>query len=293
MKSGKTSFGIQRFEFLERQLAYLSIEYGYQIFFAINSFIFVVFSYLGIRKYSTNIGLSLLTFISIPTLYFLSMSTVRFHSALAIMFFAYQYAEKRKYGIFLFWLAIAFLMHKSSILTILLIPLTRINLKRKSLIVIYVASFTGSLIIQSILSFLSQGENSLVVTFIEYSKREGGNSFSKLPYLYHIVNILLLLFYNKIVEKDKIVSGYMVTTYSIGCSIMQFLIFQNIISYRLSSYFVIFIIVLLPVLILNNRWKKINSILIYSILLVLFFYSFYLTTLINDISPYLPYQTIF
>lgn len=91
--------------------------------FIITSAAFVILSLEGYRKESKNLAISLLAFILIVRLYFESFNSVRQSIAQAIILFSFPAFRDKQYIKVLLIIAIAFCMHSSAAVMLILLPL--------------------------------------------------------------------------------------------------------------------------------------------------------------------------
>lgn len=291
---------IEGFELIERYIIYfcqwLNVP---DLFFVINSFFTFLFLYLGIRKLSINPRVSFLIYLCIPVLYLHGLSTVRFHLALSVIFWAFSFLQNRKLILFLLIVIIAYFIHASSLVALLFIPLYYINVDRKFNIIILVSSF---LISTSLFALIQSIDSNIFILakLLSYSNVNDGGpspSFTVFPILFHAINILNLIFYKKIVSYDGRLSIY-ATIFNISCCIMQIFSFDETLSARLSRYFFIFIILIFPYYLLPSKYRQINHFIIYSFLIGVFFMQFVISAsafkrkvALKD--QFLPYKTFF
>lgn len=121
-------------------LSYFLSYYGFSYFqFQIVVAFFIFYSFWRfIVKYSPNISASCFI-ISIGTLY-ASMNVMRMELAVAILLFAIPYIQKRQWIRFLIVVFIAFLFHKSSMVFLIMYPLCVLKYNRKITTLIILSS---------------------------------------------------------------------------------------------------------------------------------------------------------
>ena len=144
-------------------LSYFLSHHGFSYFhFQIVISIFIFYSFWKfIVKYSPNISVSCFI-ISIGALY-ASMNVIRMELAVAILLFAIPYIQKRQWIRFLIVVFLAFLFHKSSIVFLIMYPLGVLKYNRKVTTLIILSSvaiaFMGMTFFQFLTSELEMYES--------------------------------------------------------------------------------------------------------------------------------------
>lgn len=294
--SNNFSWHIERTEFLERQLIYLSQWLGIpQFFFIVNSFFTIFFVSLGVNKLSCDKRFSWLVFLCLNVLFMQSMSTVRFHLALALMFWGSTFLWGRRLWIFLIVLCVAINIHSSAIITLLFIPLVYMDLNKKMNIILFVVSFFISAIVYHLVETVSI--NNLFFEMLQaYTLREHKvDAFGILPYVFNVLNVFFLIFYERLTNIYK-QAGLFITIFNFSCCLMQMFAFNPTLSTRLSRYFFIYIILIIPLMIYMPKYGKILKQIFLSFLIVMYIASFAVNYRAfvrgNTKSEFLPYKTV-
>lgn len=288
-------FELLRWEFIERMLAYFSQYIGFiYLFFIVNSFFTLYFLFLALKKYTpNNIYLGFVCYFCLPVFYLTSLSTIRFHLALSIVFWATTFLKDEKWIRFLLIVLCAFLIHSSALVAILFIPLFKWQISRTINAIILISSFFASSIILNIVNTFIF-DNYLLRSFQSYALFEGQDVFNKLPLLFHAINIFNLLFYRKIIKSDSRVKRY-ITIFNISCCLMQMFSINPTLSTRLSRYFFIFILLIIPQYITIGINRKLVKFGLFSIMILLYISQFIITTigLLHgaDKHAFFPYKT--
>jgi hypothetical protein len=287
---------IERTEFLEQQLLYLSQWINLpQLFFIVNSFFTILFVYLGINKMSCDKRLSWFVFLCLNVLFLQSMSTVRFHLALALMFWGSTFLWERRLWIFLIVVCVAINIHSSAIITLLFIPLVYIKLNRKINVILFVASFFISAIVYHLVESVAINNLFFKMLHAYTVKEHKVDAFGILPYVFNILNVFLLIFYKRLTNIYN-QAGLFITIFNLSCCLMQMFAFNPTLSTRLSRYFFIYIILIIPLMIYIPKYGKILKQIFLSFLIVMYIASFAVNYRAfvrgNTKSEFLPYKTV-
>ncbi len=286
------------FEPLSEVIASLARTFDcYQIFFIINSFITIFCIYLVARRESFNSCLVLLIYYLYPIFFLESLSIVRNASALSLVFLSYHYLSNKKYCKYLICIFLAGMMHYSGFIGLLLLVVKFLPLGRKKSILLFCLCF---LISDSLLLLLQQleygGDSVFLLKLLKYADRmqEQGKL---MKYIILLFNVFNLLYWNKLVSYN-LNNKVLLNLVNIGTCLWVVLSFDHTLSLRLSSYYLIFQLLLIPSYfeIANYKYRKIVRFGIISFF-VIFFLSGFVINIINyeptSKMSYIPYQTIF
>jgi len=279
------------------------ITSAYVGFYPLNFFLFGWLTLLLVFKsiiYSSNQPvLSWLVYYSLPLFFFASLSTLRQSLATAIILYSYRYILENKKGKFILSILIASLFHVSGILGVLLLFIKKINFNRSINIVLFVSSFIFSFfakdIIISILTNFLQG-SVFLLRFQNYINSETDGT-SILQYLYYFFIVFNLVFYKvliKINPRNKLLISYV----TFGVTLFNILSFEPISATRLSAFFLIFLIFIIPdyhKVTIKKHSRIINSIIFILLIVISFFYlNIYIKNYENAVLEkvsFLPYKT--
>lgn len=298
-----------RFELLEKSLVLLCQKLNFpQLFFIVNSFLTYIFLYLGIKKLSKCYFYSFLTFLALPIFFFSSLSVVRFALAATIIFWGYSFLSERKFIRYVLIVLFAFLIHKSSLIAIILIPMYLFPLNRNVNIIIFIISlFISSTQILPIIKNSTLFYKTLILIdefeyvnyYLEGTGKIGG--FNKIPLLFIAINAINLIYYNNLLKSQNNIKGndtkIYITFFNIGCCFM--LIFKDItvLSSRISVYFLYAIILIIPLYfnIKEYRFNMLTKQAIFLIYIILFSIQLYIPNYNGHdsqrYSTYYPYKT--
>lgn len=294
MADGYRASKVEGYEFIPKMFLLLSssIEWPY-LFFILSSFV-TIFALHQALKESDNPSLSLFAYFSIPIFFMESLSTVRFHMALSLVLLAEYYAIKKRYVLFVLFLIIAVNCHISALI-VLLFPLLQIwKPNRIGNLFILMFSFFVS---KYMMTFLEKVPfiPSEVTAYIALAGEITG--FSLLPILFLLLNIFHILYYDRFVAFNPSLKLY-IYAYNIGCCIMLLFSFEVTLSSRLSKYFMILILFIIPYYSQIFRYKKLTSQLLYISFFILFAFNLFVSAQAFysgavEKNQYIPYQTIF
>lgn len=242
IESGFNNIINLRFEPLSKSLfligSYLNF---YPVVFAIFSFLTLKIVYNSINKYSINTVLSWLVFYSFPLFFFASLSTLRQSLATVLIFYSYRFVVEKKYIKFFIILVIAMSFHISAIVGILLLPIIIFPISRLINIILLIASFYVS---QIILFYINNFDFAFLTVLKNYIGYEEAKP-QLINYLYYAFGIFNLLFYNKL-SKFNPQNKVIISLINIGLVLFNILSFEPITSLRVSAFFLIFLIYLVP-----------------------------------------------
>lgn len=242
---------------------------GPQLYIAILSGIFIYPVSRLIYKYSNNPYISYMTLIALGYLYF-SFSGLRQALALSILICSYKYLRNRKPILFALLVMVASLFHSSALLFFIAYPLAYIKVGINHIIAIFaalIATFFFSAQIKYLIGIFAWNEN-----LSGYAEAQTTLSFSGF-----IIQLLVYLFcltsYRKIIDRNfKDTSLYNL--------LLLGLVFQAMATnvaefFRISMYFSIFNVLLIPKAISSIKDKNLRVIVYLSIFLALLAYIFW------------------
>lgn len=291
----KTGF---TFEPLSEAIAAIARKLNcYQIFFIVNSLITIYCVYLVARRESSNSCLVLLIYYLYPIFFLESLSIVRNASAFSLVFLSYHYLLNKKYCKYFVCILLAGMLHYSGFIGLVLLVVRFLPLSRKySVILFCLCFFVSDSLLLLLQKFEYAGDSIVLLKLLNYADRmQEQGRFMK--YVIILFNVLNLLYWQKMVFlnlKNKILLNLV----NIGTCLWVVLSFDHTLSLRLSSFFLIFQLLLVPSYfeIVNCKYKNIIRLGIISFF-VIFFLSGFVINVINyeptGKMSYIPYQTIF
>ena len=245
-------------------------SFNERIFLGITSLLSLIGPYLFIKRNSKNYLMSVIMYIGFG-FYILTFYAIRQAIALSLLLYITKFLTNKNYIKFTVGVIIATLIHNSSIIFIFNIFLTKIKMSN---IINYFY-----IVIAFIVLFMSENINNFIITFFysEYinyeSKSSGINLFilisSLLIFCIFLKNVNKYDFKNNSIENISINNIYF-------SGILQILAINNGIIARLINNSYIFIILIFPYVITNNKKNKnIVNILATTIILVVTIYLLY------------------
>ena len=268
-----------RYALLSNMFFYLGYRLQfYPIVFALFGFIQLYLLKLVIDDFSINRVFSWLFFLLIPVFFLQGLSTIRQAVANGFVFVSlYQLCQKdykKALGMFIF----AIMFHASAILSILMLPITLIKITNKLNWFLFISSFfIGNLLFPYIANLMIDIQE--YNRFIYYTEYESHKT-SLLNYYYYLINIVLLLLYNRLSIINPLL-GKFVAIGNMGIVLFNIFSFEPITATRIASMYTLVWIIILPYLPLAFSSSKelsikkrqlINSITILLPMSFVFFY---------------------
>ena len=214
----------------------------------------------------------------------ISFTGLRHCVALSILLIAYEFIEKKNVKVFVLMVLFASLFHKTALIFLIAYPLANLKINHKNFLIIF-SSLGFSIIFGK--KFLDSIINLLGITRYQMYLDASGDTLT-----FFFINLLLIIFVIYIlpkVEKDNM--KQMINMYTIGISIASATVFIAE-AFRMSTYYTIYSMILIPNAIASIKNKKIIPVLLYifSVLLIIYFFLFSMKN--NNIYPYTMQFTI-
>jgi len=301
MKEG--GWRISRIEFLIRQLELFCYrQKAPQLFFFVTSLATLSCYFFVFSKVSFKPSASIFAFLCLPIFFLSSLSIIRFALAVAITFWAYYFLERGKKSLYIALLVASFFVHKAAAFSLLTMPfvLWKVSFNQRLNVIIFIACIVigkviGSFSLVSAIfdSFFNmvQAEDLIYTGYLVDSK---GAGFSRTPYLYAAINVIVLYSFKQLVQisnNERMASW--ITLFSMGCSFMFLFSFNQTFASRLAQFFMVYFLLIFPYF----KKKSIQYYMLFFIFLFVFF--FQLTTagrhpdFIGRINCFLPYRMFF
>jgi hypothetical protein len=251
-----------------------------QLYFIFNSAVTILLVSVTIKKNSLHFGLSLILFIFFPFFYLNSFSVVRNFTAIAIVFYASKYIFNRNFILYLLFIFIAASIHESSWIALILYFLYNTKIKTNYFLfmipILYFVRFFGVWII---INYLPQ------YAFYVFNDQVIQGRFALMFYLFIAI---ITIFMSKKLKNLDIQSIFYINSFILGVIIFITFIGFGAISTRLSIFFTINIVFLIPIFYksLIDFRNRILFKSLYIVILMLFFYY----TLVIGSETYLPYE---
>ncbi len=275
-----------RLEPLNRTLIEISQFFDFtQFYFIVTSFIICFSFYYIFKRFSTDVIVSTLLFLSLPIFFFNSLSIVRQFTAVAIVFYGFQYVRSRMLFRFLVVLVIATLFHKSALVAAPLYFLYGRKPHFYFFPMIYLVGFLSS----DMLYWLVEHLLPQYLKFLDRSIGEGGN---KVLLLFQSLGFILLFFINKLQFNKKENDFYFLTFY-IGLFVWSGLAQYGHAGFRGSLYYTVFMLLLVPNILIEIKQKRLLRELVYISCLFFFVFTLYLGKINPKKDANLPYRVFF
>lgn len=273
---------------------YMNIEIGYkavnylvatfcnfeQSIFLVTSFFIVLLFFINIRNYSDLPLYSIFCFVSLY-FYFHSLNITRQYIAIAITFYSLKYLLNRNFIKYMLIILLASTFHRIAIVMIpfYFIADFKYNLK------VYIIGVCLTLIAMISLPFIIRLVAIIIPKYGYYIDFNSSGSSAYFSLIISGVGFLSALFVReKFGLDDKI---YIVLMNALYISVLfNILAFSNILMYRIGTFYMIYIILLIPrvIVILEKKWFHFTTI-ISSILVITALYQ-----LVNNNSGVVPYN---
>lgn len=279
----------QRIEFFFRTIIKALNDYNFDVtyFFMICSILTILPAYIIIKKRAKYPVESLFLYISLG-FYALQFNMIRQMIAIIVTFYSFKFIEKKQFLRFLICILISTLFHNTSIIFIPFYFLSYLHFNKKQMILILIFEFLLVFIYQPFMLFITSN-------FEAYQVYSQVNSYTLVAAgvgTYVILIFNLILMFLLILNKDKLIQNNMFNNNYINMILYSFAFYflglNNTVLIRLSYYFFIYIIFLLPELfdVINFDKNSKNVIALY-----LFFLIYYILHLVS-FNSMIPYNSI-
>ena len=290
-------YSIEKVEFFAKLLMEFSYWTHYQLFFVITSFLTLYPLYLVSKKYSENVNLSLIIYLLFPIFFLESLSIIRNAVAYTFIFWAFYYFLQHKYLLYTIISVIAIGFHISACIGLLLPLVYLFQCQKKWNILFYIFSLFSSSILMALLSNISSTFPFL--ESVEYYVNNGYiGSGNTMKIVINMIAIFNLFFWRELESRSEKSKLWLNIT-NFGAIIWNLFSFEGTLCLRLSSFFLLFLILLLPsyLYIFKRKYRQVISFLFCTFFILLFSSSFYINIFAHMKTgckmSALPYQTIF
>lgn len=239
------------------------------VFLALTGLISLIGPFSLCKRYSPWPFFSILLYILLG-FYTNSFNNVRQSMALSIIFLAIPYIFRRKFFRFLLLTLLAGSFHASALFFIVAYPLFSFHVSKYNVIPILAISFLASLAVGAIIVQYFGG-----IFLSKYEEIEGAGAGRGMLLLYFIIFSFSLLFfdYNKyrLLPRRRRIASFFVKLLLVATVIQMFAVYFSSI-YRMTYYFFIPIIALIPILLTSVESTSRRSFYGFLVLVVLFCY---------------------
>lgn len=248
-----------------------------QLFLCITAFLSLIGPFYIIKRYSKNYFLSIFLYITFQ-FYTYDFYLLRQIIAISIIMFSLKFVEERSLIKFLLTIALATCFHTSACIFVIIYWIAKIKMDNRKILIVSIMMFFiaifGNFIIEIVLKFFYQH-------YAKSAGEEGG-------YFYFII-IMLVFIFATLFKKDFFNSdknNLIWYNILIIALLVQLLAIMKPIINRLTIYYSISLIIVLPNVI--NVIKEKNLRMLLSVVIFTGFFVFYLTRLNNPIT-YMDY----
>lgn len=170
-----------------------------QLFFMAYSFLTIFFVWKGIREITKDAPLALLIYFFVPLFYLESLTLVRQHLAISIVFYAITFLIEAKYIKYAILVILASLIHFSAIIafTLLFLPLTSILNRKLELLAMITTFLFGAIISTYIIGLIP-----FYGTYVQDGAVFGEGGKLSVPII-NLVSIVLWFFKDRLIEIDS------------------------------------------------------------------------------------------
>lgn len=290
-------YSLERIEPLSRALIEVGYATHYQVFFVIGSFLTLFPVYKACIKLSINPAYSLIIYFLFPNYYLESFSIVRNAIAYSIVLYSFVLLVQKKRILSVLMIAIACCFHKSAAIGLLIYCIYYIRTGIKIQVIIYLFSF----IISDMMMRLSAEFSAILplLSGLEHYAEQARSGGGSMTYIINALCVFNFIIWGRLTKLNPINSMYLAMFNLGGCLWNIFLPVDSTIALRLSSFFQIFIIFIVPQYkyVVRPKFRQITGLCSYSFFIFLFLSYFYI-----NVNAYLskpermsciPYQTVF
>jgi hypothetical protein len=258
-----------------------------QLFFIFTSVLILLPLIYTTKKYSYREGISMIMFFTFPLFFFNSLSIVRQFVAISITLLTIKEVKERNFLKFLIIIITAFLFHNSALIFLPIYFLYTLKIKNIFYIIIFLVASSLKPILLTVSKFL------FPEYYISYIKNIGDQTGGNISFYIIFALFFIIIIFRKKIIKNKI-HNYFLNNLFFGI-ILYYLLLDYGHAWRISLYFIIYVIYLLPNLFL--LYKKEIKYLLYILFIGFatfnFFYTLYLGHINPNKNPFIPYELFF
>lgn len=274
----------------------LTMNWAHKIKLPYNYYLFIIavlsisIRYCVIQKYSPYICLSF--YLSI--VFIGDMGQIRAALAGATCWLAVPYCEERKITKFAIVILIASLMHTSALIFAVVYFLTPLRIKFPYMVLIWFICYLASWFLDNTMVgewVDTFAKDTLIDTKMEYYSSDDGQFTGRVAYsiVGNIFKLLTLaVIYYGDINNDRLKSVF-VNCYFFGVCLFFVFGFSEIMSARLSGYFISLEIIFIPMVLYFIK-DKLTYWMLLSAFLIRAFYQFYVLIYIKGVELYFPYR---
>ncbi len=265
-----------------------------QIYFIVTSALIVGGIAYYVYKESADYRLSILIFMSIPLFFWASLSIIRQFMAVAFGLLYFHYLFQGRWRVAFSWFLLAVLSHGSAWILLFAMIIRKYPISMKGTYVIYALSFTSSIVLPILttikidLEIVTRAQRFIV-------DNEGLMGYKSQFIMFNLIFVLVLFLLRQI-KKHSLELQFQSNLFLIGVSIFNIFSPVAVVGGRLSTFFLIVLIVLLPNLLFLIPRRTVTRYCALCSCLFLYVYTLRLATSsyeqgLTQKDPYTPYQT--
>lgn len=257
-----------------------SVTDNYTVLLAVVALIFTAAVCLFIYRYSRIPFLSFVLLVCMGFFYF-SLSGLRQVIAMSILIFSYKYVRERKLVPFLLLVALAYLFHNTAIVFLIAYPLAYIKVNWKHLVVVVGAMIMSLFFQAQVKAFIFEvlGWERIAIY------KNYGYTLTLTGFLIQLsIMFFTMLYYRQIRENEP----KDISLYNLMFLGLIFQVFTPVISefFRISMYFSVFNIALVPNALMQEKNKNITYFYYFFIIAISLIYFYLFGGRHSDIIPY-------
>jgi hypothetical protein len=273
-----------------------NISDHYIILFIVVSF-FVLGAWLTfIYRYSNMIWISVFLFINLRFFYF-TLSGLRQAIAMAIILISYKFLKERKTTPFVIVILVASLFHLSALIFLIIYPLSTMKFNKKLLVYSFLSGITIYIIYEVIL-------RRFLTLFPKYNMYLDSTYFDgdiKIATILNFLIVLSIFVFGLLITKkrsdglnseNKKSNIHLMNHIMLMATLFSFVAINANILNRFSSYFFMFTVVYIPLVIGELKKKEVRVLVTYTILLIAFLYNVIILYYKPDWNIIYPYKFI-
>lgn len=287
-------WGYYRFEFLNRVIYKISwfFKWTPQIVIIIYGLITLVFIKKGIDRNIKEKDLSkniYIVFYSLPLFYFNFLSLLRQGVVVGLIFYSYTFIRKRQLLKFILIIVIASLFHSTALVMLPIYLLYNIKITKKIYLVMFVVGIFFDKIFTRIVIKYNIPVISKYKTYVINTIGEGGAKLFYIILMIGVIILFLLFIDKKFYKKNNFLILMTLSGVFIYCSLISL----GHLGPRMSMYFLIYILYLVPEIEKSFKRIGINRYIITIFMLVVLILNLYVDSNNSIKSQFIPYKAIF
>ncbi|NQP34740.1 EpsG family protein [Streptococcus suis] len=253
------------------------------------AFFTLFFIYGAILKLSENPSLSLFLFFSF-CLFYQSMNQSRQMLSISIIFYSFTYLIDRKIIGYMLLVLLAASIHNSAVIMIPFYFIANLKINKKIIAIYIISALLILLFSNRIIQLIASTSYGVIYSSTDYFQSSSSSFFNLFVRIVMLIGILI--FYKKLINTSERYS--LLINLIIWCTLFQIITLQVYIFARITTYFFVAYILLIPAVIslfkFNYKTKFIAS-LVVILGFSLYHYIYYVNTAVD--SGYNNYYSIF